>query len=71
MAKKYIFVRMPTETFQRFQNKKVKMEKDIKFLTGKELKLSMPKLFDLVGTFPVEIDYTTLVKTAKNKRGKY
>ena len=71
MANKYIFVRMPAETFEKFKSKKVKMEKDIKFLTGKNITISMPKVFNLISKNPVEVDYSTLIKTAKNKRGIY
>jgi|1_EtaG_2_1085319.scaffolds.fasta_scaffold00916_12 hypothetical protein len=71
MAKRYIFVRMPVETFEGFKMKKNKMESDIKDLTGKKVNLTMPKVFSLVSKHPVEIDKKLLVKFAKLKRGFY
>ena len=71
MAKRYIFVRMPVETFEGFKMKKVKMESDIKDITGKNVDLTMPKVFKLVSQNPVEIDKDFLVKFAKLKRGFY
>jgi len=71
MAKKYVFVRMPAEVFNLFYGKKVRMEKDIKEITGKEIKLTMPKVFRLVGRNPVEIDKNVLIKFARMKKGFY
>ena len=69
MAKQYKFVRMPRETYEKFANKKISMERDIKELTGKNIKLTMPKVFHLVANHPVEINFSTLVDTAKKKKG--
>lgn len=71
MAKKYVFVRMPAEVFNMFYGKKVRMEKDIKQITGKDIKMTMPKVFKLVGKNPVEIDKNILIKFAKMKKGRY
>lgn len=71
MAKKYVFVRMPAEVFQLYYGKKIRMEKDIKEITGRDIPLTMPKVFKLVGKNPVEIDKDILVKFARMKRGKY
>jgi|TARA_R100001530_G_scaffold107250_2_gene74975 hypothetical protein len=71
MAKKYVFVRMPLDTFEGFKMKKLKMQEDIKDLTGKNVELTMPKVFKLVSQNPVEIDKDYLVKFAKLKRGYY
>lgn len=68
MAKKYVFVRMPADVYKMFYGKKIKMEADIKEMTGKKIPLTMPKVFKLVARNPVEIDKFNLVKFAKLKR---
>lgn len=73
MAKKYIFVRMPEEIYKRYRNIKINMEKDIHKVTGKDIKLTMPKVFkavaspDLNENF-IQVDLNKLVKLAKEKR---
>jgi len=71
MAKRYVFVRMPAEVFEKFKLKKIRMEQDIKEITGKNIPLTMPKVFKLVAKNPVEIDKDILIKFAKMKRGSY
>lgn len=68
MAKRYVFVRMPAEVFQMFYMKKIKMEKDIKEVTGKDIPLTMPKVFRLVAKHPVELDIDYLVNFSKKGR---
>ncbi len=67
MARKYVFVRMPDDVFQMFYMKKIKMEKDIKEVTGRNIPLTMPKVFRLVAKHPVEMDINNLLDVA-NKR---
>ena len=71
MAKKYVFVRMPADIFNKFKLKKNRMERDIKNITGKRIPITMPKVFKLVANNPVEIDKEFLIKFAKKKKGSY
>jgi len=72
MAKKYKLVRMPLEVFEQFHDKKIKMEKDIRMITGREIPLTMPKVWRLIAKNPVEIDKNTIITVAKKKgRKKY
>lgn len=73
MAKRYIFVRMPEEVYKRYATIKVNMEKDISKVTGKETKLTMPKVFMAVASPDlnenyIQVDMSKLVKLAKEKR---
>jgi len=70
MAKKYKFVRMPLEIYNKFENKKIKMEEDLKQITGKKTTLTMPKVWRLVAKNPVEIDFNILLKSIKVKKLK-
>lgn len=73
MAKKYIFVRMPEDVYKRYSDIKINMEADLKKVTGKEIKLTMPKVFKAVASPDInenyiQVDMTNLVKLAKEKR---
>lgn len=73
MAKRYIFVRMPEEIYKRYLNIKVNMEKDLTRVTGKETKLTMPKVFRAVASPDlnenyIQVDMSKLIKLAKEKR---
>jgi len=73
MAKRYIFVRMPEEIYRRYVNIKVGMEKDITKVTGKETKLTMPKVFKAVASPDfnenyIQVDMKKLIKLAQEKR---
>lgn len=70
MAKKYIYVRMPLEVYNLYLNKKKNMERDLKYITGKRIPLTMPKVFKLVGNNPTEIERNHLLNIAKKKRGE-
>ena len=71
MAKRYVFVRMPKEIYNKFVIKKEKMEADIKQITGRNIPLTMPKVWALVSKNPVEIEFSNLIQvTKKKKRGK-
>jgi len=67
MAKRYIFVRMPRDIYTQFVNKKLKMEGDLKELTGKRIPLTMPKVWALVAKNPVEIGFENLIRATKKK----
>ena len=73
MPKKYTFVRMPTEIYKRYLQIRVGMEKDISKITGKQTKLTMPKVFRAVA-FPgynenyIQVDINKLVKLAREKQ---
>ena len=73
MGKRYIFVRMPEEIYNRYVFIKKSMEKDITKVTGKEIKLTMPKVFKAVASPDlnenyIQVDMSKLVKLAKEKR---
>lgn len=59
---------MPEDVFKMFQKKKVKMEADVEKIVGKHVPLTMPKVFRLVASTPVEIYHDDLIKVAKNKK---
>lgn len=76
MAKKYVFVRMPVEVFNRYKEIKINMERDIKAVTGKHIPLTMPKVFKAVASPKmnenfIQVDMKKLVELAKQKRGIY
>jgi len=70
MAKRYVMVRMPKDSFDKFYNKKKKMEQDIQSLVGRRIPLTMPKLWDLVSKNPTEITFDNLLKQTKRGRIK-
>lgn len=76
MRRKYKFVRLPEETYQRYANTKAKMENDLRNFTGKKnLTMTMPKVFEAfvnpkVNKSYVEIDLRDLHQLAKTKRGR-
>jgi hypothetical protein len=68
MVKKYIFVRLPTETYGLYKNIKVNMEMDLKKMTGKPLKLPMTKVFKAVASPSLNENY---IQVDLNKLKKY
>ncbi len=69
---------MPSEVYEMFYAKKVRMEKDVREITGKNIPLTMPKVFRLIANHQVEIDMDYLAKFAygvdaskKGKTGEY
>lgn len=51
MVKKYVFVRMPIEVYNRYKQIKVNTEHDLKkFSGGKVIKLPMTKVFKMVAS---------------------
>ncbi len=73
MAKRYVFVRMPLDVYNLYMGVKKNMELDICKLTGKEAKLTMPKVFRAVVSKDINENY---IQISKNnlinmiKRGK-
>ena len=67
MAKRYVFVRMPRNIYDQFVTKKIKMEQDLKELTGKRIPMTMPKVWALVAKNPVEIGFDNLIKSVKGR----
>lgn len=72
MAKRYIFVRMPAEIYKRYVFIKNSMEKDITKVTGKQTKLTMPKVFKAVASPEfnenyIKVDLKKLIKLSKEK----
>lgn len=73
MAKKYVFVRMPLEIYKLYTNIKLNMEKDIKLVSGREIRLTMPKVFKAVASPRfnenyIQIDMGKLLDLAREKR---
>lgn len=76
MTKKYVFIRMPTDVFQRCKGVKLKMESDIREFSGCEAKISWPKFFNTIinpkfNENYIQIDLKKLTELAKKRRGKY
>lgn len=76
MTKKYVFVRMPSDIYAKYVRVKHTMEKDLKFITGKELRLTMPKVFNAMVSNNIRdnrtnIEPTNLVRLARLKNGKH
>lgn len=59
---------MPREIFEKFKAKKIRMETDLKQLTGRRIPLTMPKVWALVAKNPVEISFDNLITSAKGRR---
>ena len=57
MAKKYIIVRIPEETYNLYKNVKIKMESDLATITGKEKRLPMTKVFKAVVSPDINENY--------------
>jgi len=57
MAIKYIFVRMPEETYNLYKGIKCKMEQDVKKVTGKETRLPMTKVFRAIASPDINENY--------------
>lgn len=73
MAKKYIFVRMPEDTYKLYQGIKINMEQDIKNKLGKDVKMPMTKVFKAVASPEInenyiQIDLKDLIKLARRRK---
>jgi hypothetical protein len=73
MAKKYVFVRMPTDVYKMYKGIKIKAENDITKITGKRIPLTMPKVFKMVASPKfnenwIMVDKSNLIKLAREKR---
>ena len=76
MVKKYVFVRMPEEIYVKYVDVKHKMENDIKKVSGKNLTLTMPKVFNAIISPEfnenfIQVDLKRLHDLARKKKGKY
>jgi hypothetical protein len=77
LVKHYRIVRMPEEIYQKYFGVKLRMESDIRRVTGKQyLKLSMPKVFNAIidpklNENFIEVDLLRLSKLSQRKKGKY
>ena len=65
---------MPKDIYDRYANIKCKMEKDITKVTGKETKLSMPKVFRAIAFHEynensIEVSFKKLVNLSKQRKG--
>ena len=73
MVKKYIFVRMPEDTYKRYKTIKTNVEFDLKkFSGGKTIKIPMTKVFKMVASPEFNENYIQLDlnKVIKFTRGK-
>lgn len=73
MVKKYVFVRMPEDIFNIYKGIQVKMQGDLKKFTGKDIKVTMPKVFKAVASPDfnenfIQVDIKKLVEVAKKRR---
>lgn len=70
MAKRYIFVRMPIDIFQKYIFVKNNLENNIEKIIKKPIRLTMPKVFDAVVSQDVNIDLSNclIVKIKKNEK---
>jgi len=48
MTKKYVFVRMPEETYNRYKNIKLNMENDVKNFLGRDVNIPMTNVFKAI-----------------------
>ena len=76
MVKRYVFVRMPTEIYEKYKAVKFKMETDLHKVTGKNMTLSMPKVFNTIispefNRNYIEVDLFKLAQLAKKRKGYY
>lgn len=46
MAKKYVIIRMPRDTYNKFKRRKVNLSKALSKLKNKPIKIPMTKFFD-------------------------
>lgn len=70
MAKKYKFVRMPEDVYYLYKGIQTNMQGDLKKITGKEIKISMPKVFKAIASPGInenyiQVDLKKLVKMTK------
>lgn len=72
MAKKYVFVRMPQDTYKIYRNIKLKMEKDISQIYRKKIPITMSKVFLAVASPKfnenfIQIDESNLKRLVRGK----
>jgi hypothetical protein len=72
MVKKYVFVRIPVETYARYKHIKTNVELDLKKYSGKTIKVPMTKVFKMVASPEFNENYIQLDlgKVSKFMRGK-
>ena len=77
LVRRYRIVRMPEEIYQKYYGVKLKMESDIRKVTGRQdLRLSMPKVFNTIidpkmNENFIEVDLFKLSQLSRKKKGKY
>lgn len=72
MVKKYVFVRMPNETYNLYKRVQANMEKDMSKVTGRRIPLPMTKVFKAVISPEfnenfIQVDINKLTKFARQK----
>lgn len=68
MGKNSKLVRMPFEAYSLFDGKRKKIQSDIQELTGRNIKISMPKFYKFISKHPVEIETQSLINFSKRWR---
>jgi hypothetical protein len=58
MVKTYKMVRVPVEVYNQLQKKGELISRDIKFMTDKDVRISMPRLLKIVSYNKIEMDKT-------------
>lgn len=67
MVRQYKLIRVPIEAVRGFQEKKERMEKNIKSWTGKVVKIPMTRVMVVVANNPSEIHEQKIIKLFKRK----
>lgn len=68
MSKKYKPVRMPREAYDNFMRKKTDMERAIKELTGKNVRIPLTNIFKAVSKKQIFFGDGQIVKLVKRRR---
>lgn len=50
MAQKYVFVRMPVQTYERYFQIRQQMQHDLSHIAGKPIKIPMTKVFKAIAS---------------------
>lgn len=67
MTKKYVVVRIPKVAFDKLLYKKINMQKRIKCITGKEIRITNTKLFEFLSNKPIFAEDIELKKNFTSK----
>lgn len=68
MTKKYVIYRVPIDADKGFKEKKKRIETDLSRWTGKQIKIPMTRILQVVANNPVELGDASLIKLTKKNR---